>query len=77
MKYPNIHVQLVGQDGNAFAILGRVRAALRSAQVPDHQITEFTHEAMECHSYFALLNTCMEWVDCDGNDDPTGGGLAA
>jgi hypothetical protein len=28
-KYPGIHVQLTGEDGNAFSILGQVRKALR------------------------------------------------
>lgn len=30
-KYPDVEVELCGQDGNAFAILGRVARALRQA----------------------------------------------
>jgi hypothetical protein len=30
-RYPDIQVQLSGQDGNAFAILGRTAGALRRA----------------------------------------------
>ncbi len=33
-KYPRVKVQLVGEDGNAFAILGRVQTAMRMAGVP-------------------------------------------
>jgi hypothetical protein len=33
MKYPNVSVRLVGEDGNAFAILGRVIKAMRHADV--------------------------------------------
>ena len=31
VKYPEIEVELVGQDGNAFVILGAVRRAMRNA----------------------------------------------
>ena len=84
MRYPGIHVRLIGEDGNAFAILGRVRAAMRAANVPPHQIAAFTHEAMAARSYWSLLVVCLEWVNCDGeklvgaDQDPDGGGgLAA
>ena len=30
-KFPDVNVPLAGEDGNAFAILGRVRKALRRA----------------------------------------------
>jgi hypothetical protein len=32
-KYPDVHVDFVGRDGNAFAILDRVQQALRQAGV--------------------------------------------
>jgi hypothetical protein len=32
-KYPDVSVRLVGEDGNAFAIMGRVSAALRDAGI--------------------------------------------
>lgn len=31
-KYTDIEVQLTGQDGNAFAIIGRVSKALKNAK---------------------------------------------
>jgi hypothetical protein len=40
-RYPNVQVQLSGEDGNAFAILGRTAAALRAAGIPQEEIEEF------------------------------------
>lgn len=62
VKHPEVSVQLTGQDGNAFAILGRVRTALRQAGVPDDEIKEFMAEAT-AGDYDHLLATCMKWVD--------------
>lgn len=33
VKYPNIKVKLVGNNGNAYAILGNVRKALKQNNV--------------------------------------------
>ena len=33
-RHPDVQVQLSGEDGNAFAILGRTAGALRRAGVP-------------------------------------------
>lgn len=60
-KYPEVEVQLVGEDGNAFAILGRISYALREAEVLDKEIKEFRAEAMS-GDYDNLLKVCMEWV---------------
>ena len=62
VKYPDITVELVGQDGNAFAILGSVSQALRRADVSKAEIKEFTDEATS-GDYDHLLQTCMRWVD--------------
>jgi hypothetical protein len=34
VKYPEIEVELIGTDGNAFAILGKVQEALKRGGVP-------------------------------------------
>ena len=62
-KYPDINVQLSGEDGNALFIIGRVRKAMRRAQVPNDEIKRFSQE---CRSgdYDHLLQTCMKWVTC-------------
>ena len=62
VKYPDIHVELVGQDGNAFAILGNMQRALRRGGVPKEEIDKFMAEAMS-GDYDHLLQTCMAWVD--------------
>jgi len=62
VKYPKIKVKLVGEDGNAFIILGKVKNALRKAHVPQDEIAAFVDEAT-AGSYDDLLCTCMKWVD--------------
>lgn len=63
-KYPEIEVQLSGEDGNAFAIIGRVRKAMRRADVPNAEIEQFTQEC-QSGDYDNLLRTCMKWVHVD------------
>lgn len=63
-RYPNIEVDLVGEDGNAFAIIGRVQRALRHAGVPDEEVRLFRDQAM-AGDYDHLLTTCMDWVECN------------
>ena len=54
-------VKLVGTEGNAFVILGKVKAALRKAgQVEEAEA--FLKEAMS-GDYDHLLATAMEYVD--------------
>lgn len=59
-KY-DVHVQLTGEDGNAFAILGRVKRALYRAGATPEDIDAFLTEAM-AGSYDELLATCARWV---------------
>lgn len=61
MPKTNAVVKLVGEDGNAFAILGRVRAAIRKSDKPE-LASEFMTKAMSS-DYDNLLVTCMEYVD--------------
>lgn len=61
-KYPNVVVQLVGRDGNAFAILAAVRKALRRAGVSKEEIDQYVEEAMS-GDYDHLLAVTMQTVD--------------
>jgi hypothetical protein len=61
-KYPGITVPLTGTDGNAYAILGKVRRALCQAHVPDEERQAFMQEARQ-GSYDELLQTVMRWVE--------------
>lgn len=60
-KYPDVEVQLVGQDGNAGAIMDRVVRALRAAKVPRETIDEYRRESM-AGDYANLLRVAEEWV---------------
>lgn len=60
-KYPNIEVNLIGQDGNSFVILGLVKRALLKNGVSGDETNEFMQEAMS-GDYNHLLTTCMDWV---------------
>ncbi len=61
-KYPHIHVQLGGNDGNAFTILGSCRQAAERGGLPPEAVKAFTEEAMT-GDYDHLLRTAMRWFD--------------
>jgi hypothetical protein len=60
-RYPEVQVQLSGEDGNAFAILGRTSVALRAAGVSQEEIDAYFAEATS-GDYDHLLQTTMAWV---------------
>ncbi len=62
IRHPEIEVELVGHDGNAMAILGAVRRALKRGGVPQEEIDEFWAEATS-GDYDKLLQTVMRWVE--------------
>jgi hypothetical protein len=55
-------VKLTGEDGNAFAVLGRMREALTDAGNDPEVIAAFMKEATS-GDYDHLLRTCIEWAD--------------
>ena len=61
-KYPSVKVKLVGEDGNAFAIIGRCSQAARRAGVSAEEVKKFQAEAM-AGDYNNVLVTCMNWFD--------------
>ena len=60
-KYPNITVQLTGNDGNAFAIMGALRKALKREKVSADEIAEYTKQSTS-GDYDNLLRVAMSWV---------------
>jgi hypothetical protein len=62
VKYPNVEVQLSGEDGNAFAIIGRVTKALRRPGVPPEEIEQYRSESMS-GDYDHVVQTAMAWVE--------------
>lgn len=61
-KYPNISVNLIGQDGNAFYILASVKKSLERNNVPKEEVALFMEEATS-GDYDHLLQIVMEWVN--------------
>lgn len=68
IKHPEVSVQLLGIDGNAFNVLGVVSKAMRRAGVAKPEIDEFMKEATS-GDYDHLLQTVMKWVTTDETDD--------
>ena len=60
VKYPEIVVELVGGNGNAFAILATCTKAIRKAGLSKEEQEAFMDEAKE-GDYDHLLCTCMKW----------------
>jgi len=69
-KYLDLEVELTGKDGNAFNIIGIVRAAIKrhllvvygfDRSEADARVQEFTDEATS-GDYDNVLQTCMRWV---------------
>jgi hypothetical protein len=61
IKYPEVEVQLTGNDGNAYAVMGAVQKALRRAEVPQHEIEQYLNQSMS-GDYDNLLRVAMRWV---------------
>ena len=63
-KYPDITVELVGQNGNAFNILGICLQAMRRAGLSKEEQDAFQAEATS-GNYDHLLATCMKWFNVE------------
>lgn len=61
------YVKLVGEDVNAFAILGRVRRALVAAGASREYVERYTREATK-GDYSRLLAVTLEYVDEAGDE---------
>jgi|APIni6443716594_1056825.scaffolds.fasta_scaffold305225_2 hypothetical protein len=60
-KY-DVEVQLVGNDGNAFAIMGAVKSALKKAGASKEELDQYLADSMS-GDYDNLLRVAMEWVE--------------
>ena len=63
-KYPDITVELIGQNGNAFNILGICLRAMREADLPQEERDAFEKEATS-GNYDHLLATCIKWFNVE------------
>ena len=57
-------VNLIGEDGNIFAILGRAGRALRQAGQPE-QAKEMYDRVTSCGDYNKALNIISEYVETE------------
>lgn len=66
MKEPSSKptVKLIGQDGNAFLILGRVKQALKGAGADKEYIDQYISKATS-GDYNHLLAVSMEYVNVE------------
>lgn len=67
MTHKKVTVKLVGEDGNAFAILGRVSKALKQSGQPE-AAAEYMEKAT-AGDYDHLLRVTMEYVDEPGDEE--------
>lgn len=63
-KHQDITVQLTGNDGNAFAVIGAVTKAMRKAKLSKDEITAYTNAAMS-GDYNHLLQVTMDTVNVE------------
>ena len=61
-------VQLVGQNGNVFNLLGICTRALKRAD-QDEEAKQLQSRVMSCHSYNDALAIMLEYVDETGGSD--------
>ncbi len=65
VKYPQITVQLVGQDGNVFNLIGIIRRAMRREGLDAKAVSDFTEEVMNQKSYTDALGVMMRTVNVE------------
>ena len=61
--YPQVKVKLIGEDGNAFAILGRVSREAKK-HLDKQTVDKFIEEATS-GDYDHLLETCLKYFTCE------------
>ena len=60
-KY-EVEVQLSGNDGNAFAVMGAVKSALKKAGASKEEIDKYLADSMS-GDYDNLIRVAMDWVE--------------
>ena len=60
-RFPDVEVQLTGEDGNAFFILGATQKAMRRAGIDAGEVAAYHTEATS-GDYDHLIQTTMRWV---------------
>lgn len=60
-KY-NVEVQLSGNDGNAWAVMGAVKSALKKAGASKEELDQYLADSMS-GDYDNLLRVATDWVE--------------
>lgn len=66
-KYPHLKVPLVGEDGNAFFIIGRVTQIMRDARIGPDDI-KIVVDDMTSGDYNHLLRVVMDTFDTSDDE---------
>lgn len=61
-KYPDVEVELSGEDGNAAGMIARTSKALRRAGADASELAEFRAEATS-GNYDNVIATIKKWVE--------------
>ncbi|WP_282795765.1 hypothetical protein [Streptomyces sp. CC224B] len=61
-QHPDVKVQLSGEDGNVYSVIGRIQRALRQAGRGE-AATEFVAAARSAGSYDEVIQLAMRTVD--------------
>lgn len=67
-RHPDVNVDLTKIDGNAFAIMGAVIAAMKEAGLSNAQVEEY-RKAATSGDYSHLLSVTIDFVDVGGGDE--------
>jgi hypothetical protein len=68
LKARRVPVQLTGEDGNAYFIIGRCQRAAKRAGATPAEVEAFAAAAMG-GDYDHLLRTVLDVFDVDGDED--------
>ena len=63
-KYPDVVVQLIGNDGNAYEIIGKVKTSIREVH-GQIAANDFQSSARKCKSYGELLQLVIDTVEVE------------
>lgn len=65
VRYPEVTVQLTGENGNIFNLLAIVERGLKNHKVSRNEIAELHTKIFECGSYDEALLVLTNWVNVE------------
>lgn len=61
-KHPDVHVKLIGEDGNVFNLIAICKREMRAAGLTREEMNQFEQE-VTAGNYDGALRVMMEWFD--------------